>query len=105
MFYGKENAIAAQHLKDGETCVITGYGQSMTPKLKSGQSVLVEPVMDDTLLKKKDIVFCKVNGKYYLHLISAIKGGKSYQISNNHGHVNGTISRSNIFGKVVRIID
>ena len=104
MFYGKENAIAAKHLKDGEICTLTGYGQSMTPKLKSGQSVVVEPVTEETVLKKKDIVFCKVNGSYYLHLISAIKGKNSYQISNNHGNVNGTISRKNIFGKVVEIL-
>lgn len=104
MFYGKENAIAAEHLKAGETCVLTGYGQSMTPKLRSGQPALVEPVTPDTVLKKKDIVFCKVNGTYYLHLISAVKGKNSYQISNNHGHVNGTVSRANIFGKVVKIL-
>lgn len=104
MFYGKENAIAAQHLKSGETCVLTGYGQSMTPRLKSGQSVVVEPVTESTILKKRDIVFCKVNGSYYLHLISAIKNKNSYQISNNHGHVNGTIHRNNIFGKVIKIL-
>ncbi len=104
MFQGKENAIAAQHLLAGETCLLTGYGQSMTPRLKSGQSVIVQPVREDTILKKRDIVFCKVNGSYYLHLISAIKNKNSYQISNNHGHVNGTINRSNIFGKVIKIL-
>ncbi len=100
MFEGKENAIAVSHLQNGETCKLTGYGQSMTPILKSGQSVIVEPVTDDTILEKNDIVFCKVNGHYYLHKISVIKG-KQYQISNNHGHVNGTISRKNIYGKVI----
>jgi len=49
-------------------------------------------------------VFCKVNGHFYLHKISAIKGKKQYQISNNHGHINGTITRKNIFGKVVEIL-
>ena len=29
MFEGRENAIAAQHLLNGETCILTGYGQSM----------------------------------------------------------------------------
>lgn len=104
MFEGKENAIAVSHLKNGETCILTGYGQSMTPKLKSGQKVKVIPVFDDIELKKNDIVFCKVKGNYYLHKISAIKNNKSYQISNNHGHVNGWISRNNIFGKVVEIL-
>lgn len=84
-------------------CKITGYGNSMTPKLKSGQSVICIPVTKDTPLQKHDIVFVKVYGHYYLHLISAIKG-KTYQISNNHGHINGTVSRNCIYGKVIKIL-
>lgn len=103
-YEGKENAITAEHLKNGETCKVIGFGQSMTPILKSGQPVICESVTDDTELKKNDIVLCKVKGKYYLHKISAIKNGVGYQISNNHGHVNGTISRNNIYGKVVEIL-
>ena len=102
-FEGKEDHIAAEHLKAGETCKITGFGQSMTPILKSGQPVIVFPVTEETELNKNDIVFCKVKGHYYLHKISAIKG-KAFQISNNHGHVNGTIGRGCIYGKVVKIL-
>lgn len=102
-FEGKENKISADHLLNGEVGKITGFGQSMTPRLKSGQPVIVVPVTDGVSLEKNDIVFCKVNGHYYLHKISAIKG-KTYQISNNHGHVNGTVSRNSIYGKVVEIL-
>ena len=102
-FTGKENAISAEHLKKGETCKVVGFGQSMTPILKSGQPVIVAPLTKETELNKNDIVFCKVNGHYYLHKISAVKG-KTYQISNNHGHVNGTITRNSIYGKVVEIL-
>lgn len=101
MFEGKENAITMQHLLNGETCKVVGFGQSMVPILKSGQACIVEPVTGDTILKKNDIVFCKVSGHFYLHKISAIKGN-SYQISNNHGHINGTISKKNIYGVVVQ---
>ena len=66
--------------------------------------MICEPVTEETELKKNDIVLCKVKGKYYLHKISAIKNGVSYQISNNHGHVNGTIGRSSIYGVVVEIL-
>ena len=104
MFRGKEDALSAQRLMNGEEGIIVGFGQSMTPKLQSGQPVRVVPVKNDTQLKKGDIVLCKVNGHYYLHLISAIKGIKQYQISNNHKHVNGTINRKNIYGKVVEIL-
>lgn len=101
MFVGKENKISAEHLMNGETITIIGFGQSMTPILKSGQSVIVKP-LDDYILKKNDIVFCKVNGHYYLHKISAIKNNNSYQISNNHGHVNGWVSKNSIYGVVER---
>ena len=104
VYEGKENAITAEHLKNGETCKVVGFGQSMTPILKSGQPVICIPVTENTVLKKKDIVLCKVKGSYYLHMISSIKNGVSYQISNNHGHVNGTISRNSIYGKVVEIL-
>lgn len=76
----------------------------MTPILKSGQPVICKPATEETELKKNDIVMCKVNGKYYLHKISAIKNGVSYQISNNHGYVNGTIGRNNIYGVVAEIL-
>ena len=100
MFKGKEDSITAEHLQNGETCIVTGYGNSMTPKLKSGESVIMEPVTEETILKKGDIVLCKVNGNYYCHLISSIRGN-SYQISNNHKHVNGWISKNNIFGRMI----
>ena len=68
-FEGKENAITAEHLRNGETCKVVGFGQSMTPILKSGQPVICNPVTEDTELKKNDIVLCKVKGNYYLHII------------------------------------
>lgn len=103
-YEGKANAITAEHLKNGEICKIVGFGQSMTPILKSGQPEICKPVTEDIQLNKNDIVLCRVKGEYYLHKISSIKNGVSYQISNNHGHVNGTINRNNIFGKVVKIL-
>lgn len=103
MFQGKETAYSAQKLLAGEEGIITGFGQSMTPILKSGQPVRVIPVTEDTKLQKHDIVFCKVNGHYYLHKITAIKSN-TYQISNNHGHVNGWVSKNKIYGLVVEIL-
>lgn len=81
-------------------------GHSMLPLLKSNQPVSLEPLTETTELAVKNIVFCKVKGNYYTHLISAIRTRNNqveYQISNNHGFVNGWIKRKNIFGKVVKI--
>ena len=43
MYKGKENLITAIHLQKGEECIVTGFGQSMTPILKLGQPVRVIP--------------------------------------------------------------
>ncbi|MBC1419306.1 phage repressor protein [Listeria fleischmannii] len=81
-------------------------GNSMLPIIKSNQPVSLEPVNEHTLLEQKMIVFCKVKGNYYTHLISAVRTRHhetEYQIANNHGFVNGWVKRKNIFGKVVKI--
>lgn len=108
-YSGFENAETAKHLRDGETCKVIGIGNSMTPILKSRQSVICVPVTEETELKKRDIVMCKVNGHFYLHLIWSVKRGKNnceqYLIGNNHNHANGIIGRQHIFGKVVQILD
>lgn len=72
----------------------------MTPKINSGDLVTVSPDIEN--LDKGDIVLCKCKGRIFTHLISSVQGTR-YQISNNHGHVNGWISRNNIFGKVIRV--
>lgn len=97
----KENAIAMEHLLAGETIEIQGFGQSMTPMLKSGQICKIAPVLPDTLLEKGMVVFCKVKGHFFIHKITAVRNGNTYQISNNHGHVNGWVSRNNIYGRLI----
>lgn len=103
MYRGTENARTAKWISENKKpCIIVGYGESMTPILQSGQPVIVAPVLHDTTIRKNDIVFCRVNGHYYLHKVYAVKKGDRYTISNNHGHINGTIGRRNIFGLVIR---
>ena len=102
-FSGYENMTTASHLIAGETCKVTGIGNSMTPILKSRQAVICEPVTDETVLSKNDIVLCKVNGRFYLHLIHAIKWD-TFLIGNNHGHMNGWTPKRNVFGRVVEIL-
>ena len=103
-YSGFENRISAEHLQAGEVCKITGIGNSMTPILKSRQPVICIPVTEETILNKRDIVLCKVKGHYYLHLIHAIKNDSQYLIGNNHGRMNGWISKHQIYGKVAEIL-
>lgn len=96
---------ASKHIEKllcGETVQFRPHGNSMTGKISSGQLCTVEPITDYTTLTSGDIVLCRVNGNVYLHLISAVKLDK-FQISNNHGHVNGVIGYKNIFGKCIKV--
>lgn len=92
---------AQQRLMEGETIKIKTSGNSMSGKVDNGSFVTIEPIENKTL-KKKDIVLAKVNGRLYLHLITGVRKD-SYQISNNHGHVNGWALKKNIFGIVIKV--
>jgi hypothetical protein len=93
-----------KQLQGGDVVVFRPRGHSMTGRISSGQQVTVEPIVPNSLLKKKDVVLCKVNSSQYLHLITAIKG-EQVQISNNHGKINGWIHRRHVFGKCIKVED
>lgn len=90
-----------EQLQEGKTIQFRPKGNSMTPKIKSGQLCTVEPI-DNHNIKKGDIVYCRVKGRQYVHLVSAIKDNR-YQISNNKGHVNGWIGIDQIFGVLTSV--
>ena len=75
----------------------------MTPIIKHRQPVNIHPLPDNRPVVK-DIVFCKVHGRYMMHLVTAIDGNR-YQISNNHGHVNGWTTRDKIYGIVSIVVN
>lgn len=74
----------------------------MVPKIRSGATIRLEPIADPAQLKKNDIVFVKVNGNHYVHLITSATPDQ-LQISNNHGHVNGWVRRESVYGIVTDI--
>lgn len=79
-------------------------GNSMSPRIKHREPVVLKPVTEDMPLKKNDMVFCYVGGNWYTHLIKSIQGNgekRRFQISNLKGRVNGTIGLDKIFGKVI----
>lgn len=78
------------------------HGNSMVPIVKSGQLVTVEPASLHEV-KVGSVVLCKVNGNVMLHKVTAIGSDKRFQISNNHGHVNGWCVPSNVFGVLVEV--
>lgn len=87
-------------LLNGET--ITQYkegGSSMVPLLHPYEPVDIRPIDRDVV--KGDIVFCRIGRRYYCHLVTGVKEGR-YQISNNHGHINGYTTADKIYGFVSR---
>lgn len=95
-------AQAKAALSHGKMVRVNPKGNSMVPRIYSGDTVELVPIFDDTVLLVDDIVLVKVAGNTYLHAIRAINGYR-YQIANNSGHVNGWANRSAIYGKVTEI--
>lgn len=95
--YKKEKLLA------GETIITSEKGNSMIPLIKSGQEHELSPVVDwKTEIQVGDIVYCKVAGRHFTHLVKAIDPIKGCQIANNHGYINGWSTK--IYGKVTRVL-
>ncbi len=96
-------------LKAGETVSFRESGNSMHPRIKHRQKCTYAPITSPDDVKVGDYVFCKVGPWTLTHMITAIKGdpqnGFLYQISNNHGHVNGWTGLDKLYGKVIAIED
>lgn len=92
--------ILIDKLLAGQEIQFRPVGNSMTPRIYSKQLVTISP--DISNIQINDVVLCKVKGNIMLHLVSAIQDDR-YQISNNHGHINGWTKQ--IFGKLIRIDD
>jgi len=90
-----------EKLLAGETIISKESGNSMLPIIKSKQAVKIEPTAWDKI-KVGDIVYCKVKGHYYTHLVKAIDQNKGCLIGNNKGGINGWSKQ--IYGKVIEIL-
>lgn len=92
---------AIEELAAGQTTRLREHGNSMHPRLKSGEVVILEPVAIEDV-EVGDAVFCRVRGRMFTHLVKAKKGGpgkRQVLIGNNHGHVNGWTST--VYGRVI----
>lgn len=90
-----------ERLEKGEIFITSERGNSMTPLIKSGQKHKLSPCeLEDCAVG--DIVYCKIKGKYYTHLVTALSAKLGVQISNNHGYVNGWTKQ--VYGKVIEIL-
>ncbi len=90
-----------EKLEKGESFITSEKGNSMVPLIKSGQKHKLEPATWENV-DVGDIVYCKVKGNFYTHLVKAKNDKKGCQIGNNKGHINGWTK--SVFGKVTEVI-
>lgn len=90
-----------ERLLSGETFTTSEKGNSMVGLISSGQEHILEP-SDHTKVDVGDIVYCKVKGKYFTHLVKAKNLDRGCLIGNNKGGINGWTKH--IYGKVVKVL-
>lgn len=89
-----------EKLQNNETFITSEGGSSMSPLIKSGQNHKLAPTkIEDCEIG--DIVYCKVKGNFFTHLVKA-KGERGLLIGNNKGGINGWTKQ--IYGKVIEIL-
>ncbi|MHC4892472.1 MAG: hypothetical protein ACYTFV_03725 [Planctomycetota bacterium] len=72
----------------------------MSPRVESGALVTCEPVLLEQL-EVDDIVLCRVRGRVYLHLVTAVGSDGRVQIGNNKGRINGWTRT--VYGRAVAV--
>lgn len=86
--------------RDGEI-ITSEKGNSMLPLISSGQKHKLKLCnWEDCNIK--DIVYCKIHGKFYTHLVYAKDINKGLQIGNTKGFINGWTKI--VYGKVTEIL-
>ena len=89
-----------ERLLKGETFKTSEKGNSMIPLIRSGQEHTLAPASWEDC-KVGDIVYCKVHGRFYTHLVKAKNDDKGLQIGNNRGGINGWTKQ--VYGKVIEV--
>lgn len=89
-----------QELQAGRSVTHKPHGNSMTPRIKSGDRIEISPC-EPRDIQTGDIVLAKVKGHYYVHLVTRTSLDGRFMISNNHGHDNGWTRQ--VYGKVTKI--
>ena len=91
-----------EQLLAGKTIISKEPGNSMTPILYSKQPVEITPTTWNEV-EIGDIVYAKVHGHCYTHLVKAKNEKHGVLIGNNHGRINGWTK--NVYGKVTKILN
>jgi len=94
------NNYKLEKLINDETIITTARGNSMQPRIKSGQKHKIVPAQWFDV-GVGDIVYCKVKNNYYTHIVKKLDKKLGCLIGNNRGNINEWTK--NIYGRVVKI--
>lgn len=90
-----------EKLLNNETFLTSERGNSMSPLIKSGQEHILAPATWESV-DVGNIVYCKVHGKFYTHLVKAKNVKDGCLIGNNKGNINGWTK--SVYGKVIEVM-
>ena len=90
-----------ERLQNGETFITSEKGSSMVPLIKSGQDHKLAPAKWEDV-EVGDIVYAKVKGNFYTHLVKGKNDDKGCLIGNNKGGINGWTK--SVFGLVIEVL-
>jgi hypothetical protein len=90
-----------EKLQNGETFVTSEKGNSMVPLIKSGQEHKLSPIKWEDC-SEGDVVYCKVKGNFFTHLVKAKNNDRGLLIGNNKGGINGWTKQ--VYGRVEEIL-
>ena len=114
----QRNVLIKSQLLEGKSVVYRSSGNSLWPRVQSGQKCTFIPVRAagqklqqlGVYLHVGDIVFCEVQprDRFFAHEIKEIETIKwvtYYSIGNARGHINGWCEAKHIYGKLVGVED
>ena len=87
--------LAIDMLNNGIELARFEFGNSMSPKLLSGEYCILKPLKNGEEANVGDAVFCKVNGIVMTHMVLSKKNKDSkveYLISDTYGNIYGWTS-------------
>jgi len=90
-----------EKLQKGETFITKEKGNSMIPLIYSGQPHKLAPATLEEV-QIGDIIYCKVKGNFYTHLVKAKDEKRGVQIGNKRGGINGWTKT--VYGKVIEVL-
>jgi len=89
-----------ERLSKGEIIITSEPGNSMVPIIHHRQKHKLAPVSYEQV-EIGDVVYCKVAGRMYTHLVKAKDPNKGLQIGNNKGFINGWTKT--VYGKLIAV--